>query len=97
MYFKDFLLRCKNYELSKQELINKWENEQLEEDCSDSDFLKKQTIADLAATRDSKIKQYVLRKELKSREDELKPSLQKENCDEYVVRSLKIFFSILKS
>lgn len=86
MYFKDFLLRCRNYELSKRQLINKYENEVLEDINSEETTIKRQSIADLAAIRETKIEQYKLRKQLKERENELKPALERQDAEDYVVR-----------
>ena len=91
MYFKDFLLRCRNYELSKRKLINKYENEILEDINSEETVIKRQTIADLAATRETKIEQYKLRKQLKERENELKPALERQDAEEHIVRHLQKF------
>lgn len=84
VYFKDFLLRCKNYELSKKQLVNNYEDELLEDYSSENGGLPRQTIADLAAQRDSKIQIYRLRKELKTREDELKPALDRADAEECI-------------
>lgn len=83
VYFRDFLLRCKNYELSKRKLINKHENEVLDDYESDKNVPRRQQ-ADLEAVRQNKIQQYKLIKELREREIELKPALERPDADEYV-------------
>lgn len=84
VYFRDFILRCKHYELSKRQLINKYENEMLEELDSDENMMKKQTVMDLMALRENKIQQYRLRKQLKDRENELKLVLERQDVEEYI-------------
>lgn len=81
VYFKDFLLRCKNYELSKSQLINSYERELLEDDDSIEHIPNKRSVA---ALRESKIQQYKLRKELKDRENELKPALKREDAEDSI-------------
>lgn len=73
IYFKDFLTRCKNYQVSDIDLA-----ETEEED--------KQSLNTLTSVREKKIQQYKKLKELKNREDELKIAVNRKDVDDNHIR-----------
>jgi len=78
VYFKDFLFRCKNYELCENSL--KYFDDEL--DCNGED--KSTAPSDSNAIRQKKIEQYKVKKELEEKEKKLKFALEKPEFEEYV-------------
>ncbi|XP_015928483.2 immunoglobulin-binding protein 1b [Parasteatoda tepidariorum] len=75
VYFKDFLLRCKNYELNVSSL--KQFNDELENS-------EAPIQVDPSTIRQNKIQQYKLKKELEEKEKNLSKYLEREDCEEYI-------------
>ncbi|XP_035218587.1 immunoglobulin-binding protein 1-like [Stegodyphus dumicola] len=85
VYFKDFLLRCRNYELCTVELPEDFEEDGLENgDSSVKNSSHAHNVLDAAIVRERKIQQYKRTKELEKREKELKPALVRPDAEEFI-------------
>ncbi|GIY93123.1 immunoglobulin-binding protein 1b [Caerostris extrusa] len=76
VYFRDFLLRCTNYELCETSL--KYFKESLEN--GDLNEVK----SDPSTLRDKRIQQFKRKKELETKEKTLKPALERPESEEYI-------------
>ena len=83
IYYKDFLQRCNDYEISEIDL------DFLKEDPSEAESSAPSRPPDLAkmnSERDAKLKRYREQKEMEARLEELQGILDKQNSDEDLVR-----------
>ncbi|CAL1290886.1 unnamed protein product [Larinioides sclopetarius] len=75
IYFRDFLLRCANYELCETSL-------RYFKEILDSETTQKKP--DPQSLREKKIQQYRHKKELEEREKTLRPALERPECEENI-------------